>query len=104
MFRYGPRTRRDRALWTLAIPFMVVAEEVAFRGAATATFWYMFGNPWIAAAMSAFGFALGHAVQGWKSSVMVFVVALLLQGLVVATDALLYAVVVHAAYDLVAGG
>ncbi|HKQ98989.1 MAG TPA: CPBP family intramembrane glutamic endopeptidase, partial [Candidatus Polarisedimenticolia bacterium] len=47
-------------------------------------------------------FALAHAVQGRKSALMIFVLALVLHGLVRVTGSLLPAMAVHLIFDVVA--
>jgi membrane protease YdiL (CAAX protease family) len=81
-----------------------VAEEMAYRGVTMTILWYALGNPWAAALVCAVAFALAHATQGWKSGVIIFVIGLLMHGLVAITGTLVPAMIVHVAYNLIAGG
>jgi len=99
----APRTPREHAVWVVAVLAASVAEEAAYRGVGFTVLWYAFGNPAAAALLSAFAFALAHAVQGWKSGVFVFAAALVAQALVLFTKSLVLAMAVHALYDLLAG-
>jgi membrane protease YdiL (CAAX protease family) len=100
--RLTPRTQREKALYAVTSIFAGVAEEAAYRGT---LFWilsYAFGNLWIAVFISATAFALGHAVQGWKSMLTIFIMACSLHALVWYTGTLVIAMAAHAAYDLLA--
>lgn len=99
----APRTPREWVLWTLTVVVASVAEEMAYRGVGMAILWYAFGSPWIAAGICALGFALAHWTQGWKSAVIILLMALAMHGLVAVTGTLVLAMLVHAVYDLVAG-
>ncbi len=103
VFLLAPRTRREWILWSATGLVASIAEEAAYRGVAFSILWYSLGNPWAAALLCAVAFALAHAVQGWKSGVVIFVMALAMHALVVFTGTLVLAMVVHAAYDFVAG-
>lgn len=104
LYRLAPRTTRERIAWTGAVLLASVAEEAAYRGVGFSILWYALGDPWAAAGLSALAFALAHSIQGWRSGVVVFLIALVMQGLVAVTGTLLLAMAVHALYDLVAGG
>ena len=98
-----PHTARDWAVWTPIVFVAAISEELAYRGVGMSILWYSLGNPWLAAAISAIGFAAAHALQGWKSGAVIFGIALVMHALVASTGTLVYAMVVHAAYDLIAG-
>jgi membrane protease YdiL (CAAX protease family) len=101
--RIVPHTRAERQLWILVSAGAAVAEEVAYRGVFVALAAAATGSVPIAATLSAIAFALVHAPQGLAGVGYVFVIALLHQGLVMATDTLLLAMLVHFAYDVLAG-
>lgn len=103
VFSLAPRSPREWRLWTLTVLVASVAEEVAYRGVGMEILWYALGNPWLAAGICALAFALAHWTQGWKSAVIVALMALATHGLVAFTGTLVLAMVVHAGYDLVAG-
>ncbi len=100
--RLMPRTGRERVLWIIISVLAGIAEEAAYRGVLMAVLWYALGNPWLAAAISATAFAIGHALQGWKSVLVIFVMALSMHVLVWFTGTLVIAMAVHAIYDLLA--
>ena len=103
VFALAPRTPRERGLAILTILAASVAEEVAYRGVAWSILTWSLGNPWLAAFLCAGAFAAAHAVQGGKSTLVVFALGLVLHALVALTGTLVLAMAVHAAYDLVAG-
>ena len=103
VFRIAPRTAAEHALAVATVLVTSVAEEAAYRGVGFSILWYSLGNPWWAAGISAIAFALAHRVQGWKSVGWIFLVALVMQGLVALTGTLVFAMAVHAMYDLGAG-
>jgi membrane protease YdiL (CAAX protease family) len=104
VYQLAPRTRREWAWWVPTVLVAGVAEEVAYRGVTMTILWYALGNPWAAALVCAVAFALAHATQGWKSGVIIFVIGLLMHGLVAITGTLVPAMIVHVAYNLIAGG
>ncbi len=103
VYRLMPRTRPEWTLYVSAAIAAGIAEEAAYRGVLMSVLWYSLGSAWAAAAISAFAFALSHALQGWKSGATIFGMALVMHGLVWFTDTLVVAMGVHAVYDIVAG-
>jgi membrane protease YdiL (CAAX protease family) len=103
VFKLAPRTRKEWLLWTAAVVLASVSEEIAYRGVAMSILWYALGDPWLATAISALAFGLAHAVQGWRSVLIVTVFGLVMQALVLYTGTLVLAMLVHAVYDFVAG-
>lgn len=103
VFYLAPRTPTETALRVAVVLVASVAEEAAYRGVGFSILWYALGNPWLAAGVVAVAFGLAHTVQGWKSAAWIVVFALLAQGLVALTGTLVFAMVVHALYDLLAG-
>ena len=104
VFSMAPRTPGEYAQFALLAVAAGIAEESAYRGVAVWILTPIFsGNILPAIFLSAMSFAVAHAVQGGKTMAMVFVIALVFHGLVYLTGTLVIAMVVHAAYDLVAG-
>ncbi|HUR29599.1 MAG TPA: CPBP family intramembrane glutamic endopeptidase [Planctomycetota bacterium] len=103
VYKLAPRDKREWILWTVTVLLASVAEEAAYRGVALQTLWDSLGNPWIAALLCSLAFAAAHCVQGVKSVIMIFAVALVMHALVAFTRTLVLAMLVHAVYDLVAG-
>lgn len=75
------------------------AEEIAYRGA---TFELLGATP-LAAIIASIVFALGHAIQGWRSVGAIFLFALGFHVIVYVAGSLWYAIAVHVAYDAIAG-
>lgn len=100
--RMMPRSPRERVLYSATSVVAGISEEAAYRGVLMAILWYALGNGWIAALVCALAFALGHALQGWKSMVVVFLMACSMHVLVWYTGTLVIAMAVHAIYDLLA--
>lgn len=98
-----PRTARERALWVGVSLAAGVAEEVAYRAVLYALVLRLVGAPIVAAAVAAVVFGLGHLVQGGRDAAIVGVVGLVLQGVAWWTGGLGVVMVVHVAYDVVAG-
>ena len=101
VFLLAPRTRREWVLWSATGLVASIAEEAAYRGVAYSIFWYSLGDPWIAVLLCAVAFAFGHAVQCWKSGVIVFVMALVMHALVAFTRTIGLPSVVHRVFDFV---
>ena len=103
VYKRAPRTPTERAWFVAAALTASVAEEAAYRGVGFSILWYSLGNGWVAGLVMAIAFALAHWNQGWKSGVTILLVAAILQVLVVMTNTLVLAMIVHAVYDLAVG-
>ena len=103
VYRWAPRTEQEWVLWTAAVLLAAVAEEAAYRGVGLSILWYALGSPWPAVLISSSAFALAHWTQGWKSAATIFCVALVMHALVALTGTLVFAMIVHAVYDFIAG-
>ena len=103
VYKMAPRTALEWCFWSATVLLASVAEEAAYRGVGMSILWYSLGNPWAAALLCAVAFALAHAIQGWKSGLAIFSMALIMHGLVAVTGSLVPAMIVHALYDLAAG-
>lgn len=80
-----------------------VSEEVVYRGVAPVLLSRIIGNFVAAAVIVAAAFALAHAIQGWRSVVSIFVIAIGAQAIVWIGQSLLPVIVVHFSYDAIAG-
>lgn len=98
-----PRTSGERVLWVAVSIAAGVAEEVAYRGVLWVTLERWIGSPMIAAVVASLAFGVAHALQGWRGVVVVTAVALGMHGLVRVTGSLLAPILVHVAYDVIAG-
>ncbi|HET9401579.1 MAG TPA: CPBP family intramembrane glutamic endopeptidase [Candidatus Acidoferrales bacterium] len=103
IYRRLPQSYSELGLWSIVSLSAGFVEEIAYRGVLFQLIFYWVGNWWIAALFAAISFALGHAIQGWKSTLIIFAFAVAFQGLVWATGTLYVAMAVHAIYDFVAG-
>jgi len=97
-----PDSPREWTLYGLLAAAAGVSEELAYRGVAVEILGAVTGSTALSISLSATAFAVAHAVQGWKSGVLVLVMALTCQALVAATSTLVLAMVVHAGYDVLA--
>lgn len=96
---------RDTQEWILKMAVAVVAgiaEEAAYRGVAVQILWYSLGSLPAAIAISATAFSIAHYLQGWKSMLLIFFIAIVMHGLVHKTGTLLGAMAVHTIYDIIA--
>ncbi|MEA3246930.1 MAG: CPBP family intramembrane glutamic endopeptidase [Gemmatimonadota bacterium] len=103
VYGMAPRDGQEMALFTLVAVMAGVAEEAAYRGVAVWILAPIFGSVVPAILLSAMAFAVAHAVQGGRAMAIVFAIALVFHGIVQLTGTLVIAMVVHAAYDVVAG-
>jgi membrane protease YdiL (CAAX protease family) len=103
LYRLLPRTKPEWALFVVMAIAAGIAEETAYRGVVFSSLGYAFGSPWAAALISAAAFAVAHSIQGWKSALFIFALALMMQALVWYTGTLVVAMAVHALFDIGAG-
>lgn len=103
LYRLMPRTGREWGLFAAMSIAAGVAEEAAYRGVLVAILAWSTGSMPLAIGVSAAAFAVSHALQGWKSGVIILLMALSMQALAALTGTLVIGMVVHALYDLVAG-
>ncbi len=103
VYGMAPRNAGEMALFSLVAVMAGVAEEAAYRGVAVWILAPLFGSVVPAILLSAMAFAVAHAVQGGRAMGIVFAVALVFHAVVQLTGTLVIAMVVHTAYDIVAG-
>jgi membrane protease YdiL (CAAX protease family) len=103
VYRTRPQSPEEMPAWILISLTAGFAEEIAYRGVLFGVLMYWIGNWWAAALLSAVAFALGHAIQGWKGILIIFVMSVIFQWLVRFSGTLYVAIVVHAVYDMIAG-
>jgi membrane protease YdiL (CAAX protease family) len=102
-YRIVPQSVGEMGSWIVVSLSAGFAEEIVYRGVLFSILMYRIQNWWVAALLCAVAFALGHAIQGWKATAIIFVMSVVFQGLVWFTGTLYVAMVVHASYDLIAG-
>ena len=98
--RMMPQTPREHVLFSMTSVVAGISEEAAYRGVLMTILWYALGSAWIAVFVSALAFSIGHALQGWKSMLVIFIMACSMHALVWYTGTLVIAMAVHALYDL----
>jgi membrane protease YdiL (CAAX protease family) len=103
VYRNAPQASNEIPAWIMISISAGFAEEFAYRGVMFGILFYWLGNWWGAAALCALAFALGHAIQGLKSILIIFAMSVVFQWLVRYTGTLYVAMVIHAVYDVIAG-
>jgi membrane protease YdiL (CAAX protease family) len=103
VFQIAPRNAQEWVLYALTVIAAGIAEEAAYRGVGMSILWYWLGTPWPAVIILSVAFALAHWIQGWKSGVIIFFIALVAHGLVYFTHTLILMMIVHVAYNFIAG-
>jgi membrane protease YdiL (CAAX protease family) len=99
-YLFSPETAEERA-WCVVVSIAAgFFEEITWRGVQTALLAHLTGGYWTGAALSAGLFALVHISQGWRSTVLIVIIALGLQLVVSLSGTLYLAMVVHAATNL----
>lgn len=99
----APRDGVERRLWAGVSLAAGVGEEISYRGVLFALLVAVTGSVWLAVALASVAFGLGHLVQGWRGAAIVTGFAAGFHGLVLLTGSLHLAILVHVAYDIVAG-
>ena len=102
LYKIIPHGTREPVRWVLLCLMAGVGEEIVYRGVLFGILFWWTDSWWIAASISAIAFGLAHAVQGWRSGVLITGLALGMQGLVNLTGDLYHAMAVHFVYDLIA--
>jgi membrane protease YdiL (CAAX protease family) len=103
IYKRLPQAPGEMGLWTIVSLTAGFVEEIVYRGVLFGILMYWLKDWWTAVLLCALAFAMGHAIQGWKSTAIIFVMSIIFHGLVRLTGTLYIAMVVHASYDIVAG-
>jgi membrane protease YdiL (CAAX protease family) len=103
VFRRVPQVTSEMGWWIGVSIMAGFAEEFAYRGVLFGILIYRIPNWWAVAVLCALSFALAHAIQGWSGAAIIFVMAIIFQGIVLFTGTLYIAMAAHALYDIVAG-
>jgi len=98
-----PQTRREEFVWFVLCLLVGLSEEITYRGVLYGLLLLLVGEPAAAALLACIVFAANHAVQGWRSCVLVFCYAIVFHLLVWFSGSLYVAMAAHAAYDIIAG-
>ena len=99
----APRTPLELAAFCGIAVSAGFAEQLAYRGVLFSFFYWYTGSVLVAAVLAAIPFGLVHLFQGWRSALIVMVIALRDQLLVALTGTLAYAIGIHIIHDIIAG-
>jgi hypothetical protein len=99
----APRTPREFAAFCGIALSAGFAEQLAYRGVLFSFFYWYTGTLLWAALLAAIPFGLVHLFQGWRSALIVTVIALRDQLLVALTGTLVFAIAIHIIHDIIAG-
>lgn len=100
---FAPTNRRERRMWTLLSLSAGIGEELVWRGVLPALIALLTGSFAVGIALSVASFALAHAIQGLRSVLAIAGIAAAFHVLVFVSGSLYTAMVVHFAYDVIAG-
>lgn len=95
-----PGNAVEMVLWIAVSVMAGVAEEAAYRGVFSDLATRLTGSTAAAWTLAVLAFTVAHANQGLKSMGVIALFALAAHGLVLLSGTLLFAVVLHAAYDV----
>ncbi|MBI2797529.1 MAG: CPBP family intramembrane metalloprotease [Gemmatimonadetes bacterium] len=98
-----PQGPKERAMWVLVSAAAGVSEELVWRGVLWGLLTRVTGNAITAAFVCSSFFALAHALQGWRSMLLIGVFSAIFHLMVWASGTLAAAMVAHAVYDVIAG-
>lgn len=102
-YRLMPTSSSEMGWWCSVSLSAGIIEEIVYRGVLFSILYYWLDNWWAATLLCAASFALGHAIQGLRSTLIIFCMSIVFQGLVRFTGSLYVAMAVHAIYDMIAG-
>lgn len=100
---FMPRDATERALWMGSSLAAGICEELAYRGVLTTLLFRLMGSLPAAILLSAAIFAFSHFMQGTKSMLIIFGMALTFQALAWTSGSLYVPMAVHVVYDIAAG-
>lgn len=98
-----PHDRRELGPYLVLCVVAAIAEEVIYRGVSYRLLVRLGISIWLAAALMSVVFALAHSVQGWRSTIVIGLIAAGFHFIVIYSGGLLPAIVTHFVYDAVAG-
>ena len=100
---FAPANRRERRMWVALSLSAGIGEELVWRGVLPALLATLTGSVPVALTLSVLSFALAHAIQGVRSVFAIATIAAAFHALVAVSGSLYVAMVVHFAYDVIAG-
>jgi membrane protease YdiL (CAAX protease family) len=98
----APRTPGQAAVNAALCVLAGIGEEITWRRVLHGCLWWATESWWIATSFCSLSFGVAHAIQGRRSMLIIAGVALWMHLTVLWTGSLHLAIVVHAAYDLIA--
>ena len=98
-----PQGAREMALWIAVSVMAGVSEEYLYRGVFSDLMVRLTGSVGLAWALAVAAFTIAHANQGVRAMAVIATFALAAHVLVYLTGTLLFAIILHAAYDVFAG-
>lgn len=99
----APRNPKEYAAFCGIAVTAGISEQLAYRGVLFSFLLWYSGSYLAAALLAAIPFGLVHLFQGWRSALLVTVIAIRDQVLVILTGTLVYAIVIHIIHDIIAG-
>ncbi len=103
VYLFMPENTSERIWWMAVAVLAGISEEITWRGVQAGLAANLTQNLLAAFLICSISFAVGHAVQGWKSVAVILVFALGFHFLVWLSGSLYVAMAVHVAYDMIAG-
>ena len=103
LYRILPHDRGDYPLYFVLCIAAGVFEESVYRGAAAWLIARLTGSVTAAILIASIVFALAHVIQGWRSTLVIFAIALGAHALVLLGGSLVPVMAAHALYDAIAG-
>lgn len=103
VYLFMPANTSERVWWIGVAVLAGISEEITWRGVQAGLAANFTQSIWAAFIICSISFAVGHAVQGWKSIAVILAFALGFHFLVWLSGSLYVAMVVHVAYDVLAG-
>ncbi len=103
MYLATPQTREEQIGWVVQSGAAGVTEELTWRGVQPAIIAQLTGQPWIAVAICAATFGLGHIRQGKPFVLIAAGFALIFHALTWVTGGLYVPMLVHVAVDVIVG-
>ena len=100
---FMPQTPAERTWWVVVSTLAGISEEITWRGVQAVLLAVLTGSILGGALLSALMFGAAHAVQCWRSTLVIVAFALAFQGLYWLSGTLHVGMIVHAAYDITAG-
>lgn len=103
VYLFMPANTQERVWWIAVAVLAGISEEITWRGVQAGLAANLTRSIPAAFLICSISFAVGHALQGWKSIVVILLFALGFHCLVWLSGSLYVAMTVHITYDIIAG-